>query len=75
VDEGWPARNALKSSERGSTCDQGAAQEANTNNLPAENGRLENGRLLKFGELERVECFLPWEKDAEKEDPVVVVHC
>jgi hypothetical protein len=37
--------------------------------------RAENGWLLTFEELERVGCFLPWEKGEEKKTPSVAVHC
>jgi hypothetical protein len=52
---GWPTRNALTGSERGSSYDQGGAPEAD--NLPAE-----KGPLLKFGELDGVGYFLRGEK-------------
>jgi hypothetical protein len=46
---GGPTRHALKRSERVSSSDQGGAWRQIQKHLPTE-----NGRLVKFGELERV---------------------
>ena len=49
----------------GAPSGQRGAPEADTKTLPAQ-----SSWLLKFGELERVGCFLPWEKGEKKEDRV-----